>query len=148
MSVTLPSQTFDDCTITRQQYRQQENTMGSVHDLIGDEYDVVTGERNDYPPPARCDHCGNPYVRKRKDQRFCSPGCSKKWHTAHPAPRTTRTPTRRRPQGGVTALPVPVGASHTDDLPGLLAQILAAAGEWRLEARLGDVQLVLMRPVQ
>lgn len=122
----------------------KEGPVGIVHDLIGDEFDTVTGERNNYPMPTLCEQCGRPYQQKRKSQRFCSSGCAGKWNAQH-------RPARQVP----TTIPMPEtrpaainghATAATADLPGLLGQILAAAGEWHLEARIGDVELTLTRP--
>lgn len=121
----------------------QEAQVGIVHDLIGGEYDPVTGERNDYPLPDRCEGCGGPYRRKRKDQRYCSPACraSNRANNGHP-PRAR--PAKRRPLEPVPVTTVTAGPAV--DLGALLNQILAVAGEWHLEARIADIHLTLTRP--
>lgn len=127
------------------QTRDEVAAVGMVHDLIGDEFDVTTGERNGYPLPTRCDQCRSPYQRKRKDQRFCSPACSASWHRANQK-KTPRAGKVRK----VTALPVPVvtplpaGAAGVD-LAGFLGQVLNSADEWHLEARLGGLALTLRK---
>lgn len=120
----------------------EEEPVGIVHDLVGDEFDTATGERNDYPLPARCEQCGQPYRRKRKNQRFCSSGCGGRWHAQHRPPRPA--PIRAVGPGGLTPDQQLVMAEP--GLRNLLAQAVAVADTWHFEARIGDVALTLTRP--
>lgn len=73
----------DTGTITREAYRRENGgPVGIVNDLIGDEFDVSTGDRNGKTPKApklpRCeyDECGEEFIPKRKGQRFHTQRCA------------------------------------------------------------------------
>lgn len=131
----------------------EEGTVGIVHDLVGAEFDAVTGERNDYPLPPLCEGCGHPYRRKRADQRFCSRGCSARWHNTHRPPGERKKKVKRLPVPAVAAAAATPGFSAEQQsamidagLRNLVIQAVAAADEWRFEATIGGVALTLSSP--
>lgn len=125
--------------------QEKEGPVGIVHDLISDEYDVTTGEKNGYRPPPelpdRCEQCTQPYRKSRKDQRFCCPDCRRRWGAAHPKPAPSKeiTVAPVAPAAGNGAAPLPVSVAA------LIGKALETADTWTFDAHFGDIHLVLSR---